>query len=314
MQTNTAKTDFTSAQIESCTLLLKEEYKTLKGYKDLTGQPAKSWQDAAKFELAALQNATAEADPEAVETFADMPLKLAESLKSYASTVQAFKDGTVNRETVNDSLQSGILRLQDSGNKDFSLIQSILWLMYTSKGWRHDFDAAKKYLEATTPFIVRVQKKDVVATDATAQEAIGTAGDSGGKKELVVLLKRKKGYMWRKRPPAYWDSLRSFKQNGKDNRKFNDPEADAKKAASSIEKALDKSSEAALDASKRVELAANLLMSEEKTEGLASMLNAIQLNFEAVQALKSQAKDALASEAPEVNQLKKILSELVQYF
>jgi len=291
---NTANREFSEAQVHSCVLLLKDEYKTLKDYKVQSGQSVKSWQDAATLELTSLAAAKQVTESEESESYTDMPLSLSESLKSYKSTVKAFKDGTANRETVNETLQSGILRLQDK--KDFSLIQSVLWLMYTSKGWRHDFDVAKKYLEATSPYIVAVQTKDVVNTSDTAQEAIGKAGGAGKpQKELVILLKKKKGFMWRQRPPAYWNSLRSFKKNGANNSKFNDPALASKKAADAIERTLLRSSEASLSASKRIELASDLLASEVETEGLARMLNSIQLNFEAIQSLKTEAHEVLKS-------------------
>lgn len=288
MQTNTAKKpEFTPAQIESCTILLKEQFSTLKGYKDATGQPAKSWLDAAQFELNNIKKGKV-TDTEETETFSDMPLSLANSLKNYASTIKAFQDGTVNRETVNSTLQKGLLNLQDSGNKDFSLITSILWLMYTTKGWRHDFDVSKKYIEATTPFIIRVTKKDV-GNGKTENEAL-TGGGMTGHKELVIRLIRKKGSMYRNRPPHYWDSLRSFKQNGRNNSKFHDPAADAKKASTSIEKAVQKSSEADLSGTKRIELAADLLSAEQDTEAMATMLHNFQHKREEYAALVQDLK------------------------
>jgi len=307
---NAQAKQFTNAQIDSCILLLKEKYANLKGYKEQTGQSVKTWQDAANKELDNLKQATQTEEVE-VETFDDMPLSLTESLKGYDSTIKAFKAGTVSRETVNTSLQAGLLKLADSGNKDFSLLTSILWLMYTEKGWKHDYVTAKKYIEAVTPFIVLARTKDVVVTSETAQDSMGTGGQSKTKKELVIRLSRKKGYMWRKRPPAYWDSLRSFKQNGKDNRSLNDPSADAKKAAASIERALGKSLEAELSATKRIELAADLLGTEE-TSNLASHLHNAQHNFEEIQKLKSELSELETSESEDVSSYKRIARRLSQ--
>lgn len=190
----------TAISVES----LRSEFATLADFNKAHSVTAKSWAQAQKLakqeqEAAArmgiLQNATeTTADSEA---YPEPDSVKASLFEDYDKVVEALKSGVGSKEAINDVLQNALVKLAKSGNKDFTAIKSLLWLIASEPAWAAEFKQICTYIKAVTPFRVATKiKKGKLPCGKT-------------EKQLQIQLITVAGNGWIKRPAKFWNKVQN---------------------------------------------------------------------------------------------------------